>query len=100
MDNNPVPAQPMQQPPQAPQAAPPTGNNKIMFMMVTGLVVTILIVGAVYWYLNNQKAKSYDMNSTVKVSQPDTTLQTDLDAIEIPEVDANFTEVDKDLGSL
>lgn len=92
----------MQTPSQAPQvAAVPSGGGKTVLWIILGLVLTILIAGAAYWYLNGQQNKPAQ---TTVIPTPNTrsnsNLQGDLDAIEIPEVDSNFPEVDKDLGSL
>lgn len=101
MDNNnpaPQPIQPTMQPAQAPQ--PSEGGNKMVLWLVTGLIITILIVGGVYWYLNSQKAEPKENSAKSKSSQTEANLEKDLNLINVPEVDAQFLEVDKDLESL
>lgn len=95
-NNNPAPS-PMQ-PAQAPQ--PSKGGNKMVLWLVTGLIATILIVGGVYWYLSSQKPVLKESATKSKSSQTEANLEKDLNLIDVPEVDANFAAVDKDLESL
>ncbi len=99
MENNPAPQPtPMQQVTQTPQLS--SGNNKMIFWLITGLIITIMVVGAVYWYLNNQQTESLQQNKKPTPIQADTVLQSDLDSIDVPDVDEQFPEVDKDINSL
>lgn len=109
MDNNPTPAQgsiPAQpamqtqmQPTMNASSTPPAGN-KTMIWVVLGLLLTIAIVGVVYWYLNMQQPSTSETMEDSQTAKQESNLQGDLDEIVVPEVDANFSEVDKDLGSL
>lgn len=102
MDNNnqaPQPIQPTMQPAPAP-VVPSGGGNKMVLWLVTGLIITILIVGGVYWYLSSQKAGSKESAAKSKSIETEANLEKDLNLIDVPEVDAQFSAVDKDLESL
>lgn len=109
MDNNPTPAQgsiPVQPAMQTQLQSnvtqtTPSGGNKMMLWIILGLILTILVVGGAYWYLSNQQPKTEELTSNSQpLKQGEDNLESDLDLIVVPEVDANFAEVDKDLGSL
>lgn len=108
MDNNPTPAQgpdpvqPTMQTQMQPtmSASTPPAGNKTMLWVVLGLILTIAVVGVVYWYLNMQQTSTAETVIDTQTAEQENNLQGDLDAIVVPEVDANFSEVDKDLGSL
>lgn len=76
------------------------GGNKAVFWLIIGLVITILLVGAVYWYLSNQQTKQGVSKEPNPIQTETAALQTDLDLIQIPEVGEDFAEIDKDLNSL
>lgn len=75
------------------------GNNKMILWLVLGLVFTILIVGVVYFYLNNQQSKQPTAQAP-NYTQPQDNLQTDLNSIDTSDTGSQFSEVDKDLNSL
>lgn len=77
-----------------------SNGNKMILWLVMGLLATILIVGMVYWYLSSQQSKQMESSTISKSTQTEANLEKDLNLIEVPEVDANFAEVDKDLQSL
>ena len=106
-NNNPAPqttpSQPTMQ--QNPQPTAPSGGSKMFLWIILGLIVTILIIGGVYWYLNNQQSKTDQANTSQTQSsavpvKAESSLQTDLNSIEIPDVDNQFATIDKDINSL
>lgn len=99
MENNPPQPQPVQPVMQAPQQDS-SGSNKLVFWLITGLIITIMVVGAVYWYLSTQQTESQKQNSKPIPIQADTVLESDLNTLDIQDIDAQFPEVDKDINSL
>lgn len=105
MENNTPPVTP---PPAAPQqpgpvsvSTPPvnTGEGKKgALFFIGGIVVIVLVVFGIYWYLNNQMAPKPEPVATTTPTQPD--LESDIDSVQVTDVDAEFTDVDKDLQSL
>lgn len=78
-----------------------SGNNKMVLWLITGLIITILIVGAVYWYLSRQQTSPNQQISKEPTPIGESAkLDSELNLIAIPEVDENFSEVDKDINSL
>lgn len=108
---NPIPSQPaVAQPPQgtapAPNAVqPPTpakesgDNNKMMMWFIGGLVLVILIVGGIYLYLNGQQQKTLAPSPSPKAAAEEN-LEKDLDAVNVEDIEGEFTTVDKDLQNL
>lgn len=110
MDNNPNPTPaPANQTPQEPTPVanivqePPvsSGSNKMWIIAI--IVILILIVGGLYWYMNNQKTPaptSQTIPSPVTSTQNVDSLDKDLNASTLDDVDKEFSSVDSDLGSL
>lgn len=91
---------PVMQPSVPPPAQTASGGSKMVLWLISGLVVTILIVGTVYWYLNNQQTESQIAAKQPPPIKAEENLEKELNSIEIPQVDEQFAEVDKDLNSL
>lgn len=107
MDNNNPVSQPQPDAPlpQTPLASSPQveGDSKQMiFWLVGGLVVIILVVGGIYWYLNNKSASTTSRieTSSPAVAKKQENLDQELDSVTVSDVNADFTEVDKDLQNL
>lgn len=93
--NTPAAPQPAPTVMQAPQQAPTPVKGKTMWLIVL-LVVIILLIGATYLYQSNQQ----------KVSQPSPTttsevsLESELNSINVEDIEGEFSAVDQDLQSL
>lgn len=82
------------------QTPPPGGSKKIMFVVV-GLVLLIAIFAGVYWYMGQQANKTATQSQAVPSATPVAdTIDSDLDAITVEELDADFATVDQDLQTL
>ena len=81
----------------------PQGNGgdqkKLVLWFISGLVLIILIVGGVYWYLTSKQVQvpQSQISAPPKIQE---NLEAELDALDVMEVDAQFTTVDKDLQGL
>lgn len=93
--------------PQAPQSDPtpiinpsPEGGNKMVFWLVGGVVAILLVVGGIYYFLSKQQATIPASQTTSSTSEAQKSLESELDAIDVGDLDEEFSEVDKDLQSL
>lgn len=95
----PAPSQPAPVP-----AVPPAKEegNKMALWLIGGLVIIIAIVGLIYWYLGSRSTKevSKPLATPAPVTQKETSLEQDLDTVQIEDLEAEFSQVDKDLESL
>lgn len=81
--------------------APVGGNdNKMGMWLIVGLVVVILVVGAVYWYLSSQQTPSQPVQQPGSQAETIDNLDQELNSIEVGTADSDFTSVDSDLQSL
>lgn len=108
MDNNPNIQAPVNTSPAAPQAAPAQmvtngGNKKLWFIVGLVIVVLILVAGGIYWYITTQQKAP----STTKQPAPSPadqtnvdTLEKDLEASSLDDLDKEFVLVDTDLQGL
>ena len=105
MDNNPVnqPVQPTTQPVQSqpasvPQPPQPTGveqpksSKKMILMLVLGLTVAVILVGGAYFYANQSKVQTPPKEQE--------NLETELDQINVEDLEEEFTTVEADLKNL
>lgn len=109
-NTNPVPPNPAPAPQVPPQPAPPppaaNGGKKMMFMIVGGLAIIILLALGVFWYISRQQeAKKADAQNEQQNKQPApaetiSTLEQDLNSINVGSDEADFTSVDADLDNL
>lgn len=101
-----TPVSPQPSVPQVPVSEPPSGDSKKMIAwLVIGLVVVALLVGGIYFFLNQQQVqKSAQQANEQKVveSTPDTmdALERDLNALNVENAETDFTSIDQDLGQL
>ncbi len=131
MENNPVsPLQPTPEPvvsstasqqptvlpataiPVVPQQSEGGDSKKVIFMLLIGLIIIAVTVGAVYFYLNSQQSKAPVVQVTPKepvvqkaaTSNSDvagvSTIEADLSSVNVPTLNGAFDEIDKDLSSL
>lgn len=91
-----------------PPVPPPSngeGGSKMVFWLIGGVVAIVLIVGGIYLYLSNQQASQPEEVTQVQATPiptatPEPTIEEDLDAIDVSEVDDQFQDVDNDLQNL
>lgn len=74
-------------------------NNKMILWLVGGLAVVILVFGGIYFYLNSQKKPQIKPTPTPtpKVQE---NLESELNSVEVNNLDTEFTTVDQDLENL
>jgi flagellar basal body-associated protein FliL len=75
-------------------------SNKIIIFVVIALVLTILAVGGYYLYMNSQATEQGAKESQLPQATVSPTEEDQLNAINIEEVDKEFTQVDQDLQKL
>ncbi|MBI3103705.1 hypothetical protein HYZ05_02070 [Candidatus Daviesbacteria bacterium] len=84
--------------------APPVeeGKSKMILWLIGGVIVVIIVVGGIYWYLSNQAAKqaAREVKAPQAVTREETSLETDLDTVQIGDIDSEFINIDQDLESL
>ena len=85
------------QPPPIPVKEP--GDKKTMVWFVGGLVLVILVVGVIYLFLNSQQ-KSQTAPTPSPKAAVEENLEQGLDAVNIEDVEGEFTTVDSDLQKL
>lgn len=105
MDNNNIPVSQNPIVPPAPlPAVPPVKEegNKMIVWLVGGLIAVIVVVGLIYWYLGSRSNKevSKPLATPTPVTQKETSLEQDLDTVQVGDLDAEFSQLDKDLESL
>ena len=75
-------------------------SNKIILFVVTILVVIILAVGGYYFYMNSQATEQGAKETQLPQATVSPTEEDELNAINIEEIDKEFTQVDQDIQSL
>ena len=78
-------------------------SGKMVFFLVAGIVMAILAAGGIYLYLNNQKQTTETTTSqpaVVATPAPQAVTEADADSVEVVDVEAEFTDVNKDLQKL
>lgn len=88
-------------------AAPPAPSghsNKFILWFVVVLVVIVLLSGGIYTFLSRQKAETSSsqpiVQATIKPQDTIDALDRDLSAVNVGDVDDNFSSVDQDLQQL
>lgn len=118
MDNN-TPVNPQTQPvPQTPQpnlmvspqqqhpiqdSTEAKSSNKMLFFLVGGIVIAILAAGGIYLYLNNQKPvvqTQPEQIAPVITPAPQTVTEEEVQSVNVSDIEAEFTDVNKDLQGL
>lgn len=74
-------------------------NNKMILWLVGGLAVVILVFGGIYFYLNSQKKPQIKPTPTPS-PQVQENLESELNSVEVDNLDAEFSTVDQDLENL
>lgn len=117
MDNNPLnqtpqPATPTQQAPnmtplpqqpsgvvQSPPVSTegPKSSKKMVLMLVGGLLVAIILVGGAYLYVNS---RGTDQSKLQTPPQTQDTLETELNQVNVEDLEEEFATVEADLQNL
>lgn len=74
-------------------------NNKMILWLVGGLAVIILVFGLIYFYLNSQKKPQIKPTPTPS-PQVQENLESELNSVEVNNLDTEFSTVDQDLENL
>ena len=84
-----------------PQPAPSGNSNNKMLWIIIGLVVVTVLVGGIYWYMISQQKET-----TTAVPKPTPTtesvdsLEKDLNSTSLDDLDNEFSSLDSDLQQL
>ena len=84
-----------------PQPAPSgNSNNKILWIII-GLVAVTVLVGGIYWNITNQqKAATTTVPKPTPTSESVNTLERDLNSTSLDDLDNEFSSLDSDLQQL
>lgn len=95
-----VATQPVQSVQVARQASTQNSNMKLIVACI--VVLLILVVGIVIWYRTNQSGSSYRETKTSATKQQvsEKSLESQINAIDIEDLDKDFADVNRDLESL
>lgn len=98
------PPQPQPQPPpsnavqNAPVSGePPKSSKKMIFMLVAGLVVAVVLIGGAYFYVSSRGAKPSQIQTP---PQTQDVLDTELNRVNVEELETEFATVEADLQNL
>lgn len=92
---------PPAQPAPAPGMPPVKEGNNMVVWLIGGLIAIVIVVGLIYWYLGSRSAKVTKPQATpAPVTKQETSLEQDLDAVGVGDLEAEFSQLDKDLESL
>lgn len=78
-----------------------SSSNKMGLWLVVGLIV-IAVIGGAYWYLNKQAnpAENTETPNTNQEPKTESSLDQDLDAIQVEATDSGLDTVDNDIKNL
>lgn len=76
-----------------------SNENKMMLWLILGLVVIILVVGGIYFYMSGQQ-KAQTQPTPTPAAKVEENLENELNALDVGDLDQEFSEVDKDLQGL
>lgn len=110
-NNNPINPNPAPQPAgttatanmNPPQPQPPPSNavqkssKKMIFMLVAGLVVAVVLIGGAYFYVSSRGAKPSQIQTP---PQTQDVLDTELNRVNVEELETEFATVEADLQNL
>ena len=111
MDNNPLtqsqtPVQAAPQPqfvtpdPQTPKSEGGDSKKMILYLVIGLLVIGGLVFGIYYYMSNQQKSTDTSQKEAPKQAESVDTLETEIDAVSVDDIDKEFSSVDSDLQSL
>lgn len=97
-------ANPQSTPPQAPPPTPSAeGGSKMALWLIGGLILIILIIGGIYIFLskNTKESAKTPAASTQPVTKKlDDVSESEVEAVGVADLEAEFSSVDQDLKSL
>lgn len=79
-------------------------SNKLVLFLVGGIIIAVLAAGGIYLYLNNQKQATTDTGTSEPAAVATPALQAvteeEVQSVDVIDVEAEFTDVNKDLQGL
>lgn len=112
MDNNPVgttttpnmtlpkPQSPSNAVQNAPATVePPKSSKKMILMLIAGLVVAVVLIGGAYFYVSSRGVKPSQIQ-TPPAPQTQEVLDTELNRVNVEDLDTEFATVEADLQNL
>lgn len=96
---NPPQPQPLSNPVQNPPVSgePPKSSKKMILMLVAGLVVAVVLIGGAYFYVSSRGAKPSQIQTP---PQTQDVLDTELNRVNVEELETEFATVEADLQNL
>lgn len=76
---------------------PPKSSKKMIFMLVAGLVVAVVLIGGAYFYVSSRGAKPSQIQTP---PQTQDVLDTELNRVNVEELETEFATVEADLQNL
>lgn len=83
-----------------PNIAQAQSKGNKMVWLILAVVVVLLVIGGVYYYVNSNKPVAPTGEIPAQTTQVEENLEDNLNAIEVEDVDKDFSDVDKDLKNL
>ena len=80
-----------------PAGEQPKSSKKMIIMLLLGVAIVVLLVGGAYLFVNSKKEAP--PSKTTQSSQSDT-LEKDINAVDVGNLDSEFVPVDQDLQTL
>lgn len=78
-------------------------SSKMVFFLIGGIVIAILAAGGIYLYLNNQKPvvkTESEQIAPVITPAPQAVTEEEVQSVNVSDIEAEFTDVNKDLQGL
>lgn len=86
--------------PQTPKSEGGDSKKMILYLVIGLLVVGGLVFGIYYFISNQQKTPDTSQKSAPKQTESVDTLESDINAVGVDDIDKEFSSVDSDLQSL
>lgn len=81
------------------EQSPKSNESKMVLWLIGSLVLIILVVGGIYFYLTSQQ-KAQIQPTPTPAAKVQENLENELNALDVGDLDQEFSEVDKDLQGL
>ncbi|MBI2018735.1 hypothetical protein HYS96_03465 [Candidatus Daviesbacteria bacterium] len=78
---------------------PPKSSKKMILIMVAGLVIAVVLIGGAYFYVNNRGVKPSQIQ-TPSSPQTQDVLDTELNKVNVLDLETEFATVEADLQNL
>ena len=79
-----------------PVAEQPKSSKKMIIMLIVGILIVAILVGGAYLFVNSKKETA--TGGTTQSSQD--TLESEINALDVGNLDSEFVPVDQDLQTL